>query len=84
MNKLSFGMFMDLGQISDDGVQWTTLGDAGFQMKWKPRWRRTNWVSTLIRPFELELIIPVARYADNDFDESQPGDTWSFTFKQSR
>ncbi len=76
---LDFEVFFDLGQISRDAQIWTNVGDVGFTLNYKPDWKRTNWVSTLIRPFQLKLELSILRYENSEWVSTLATNPWVFT-----
>ncbi|MCF7823536.1 MAG: M1 family metallopeptidase [Candidatus Marinimicrobia bacterium] len=75
----TFITFFDLGQTSADGAHWTWISDLGFGVKYRPHWKRTSWITTLLRPLTLHLQFPVARL-ENETWKSLPGkNLWTFS-----
>ena len=78
-NALDLGIFIDVGQVSNDAETWDNLGDAGFNIHFKPKWKRTNWISTLIRPFSVKLEVPILRYEDSGWVSTYGATPWVIT-----
>lgn len=76
---LDFGIFLDVGQISQNAQSWTNVGDIGFALNYKPKWKRTNWVSTLIRPFQLKFELSILRYENAEWVNTLATNPWVFT-----
>ncbi len=78
-DEVEFGLFMDLGQSSEDGRTWEMLGDAGFSISYKPAWKRKSWLTTLIRPINLKLEFPITRYENSEWVSTLMGKPWVFS-----
>ena len=76
---LDFGFFFDAGQYSDNSSDWNFVGDAGFALVYKPEWRRTSWVSTLLRPIKLKLELTVMRYEGSEWASTLDSAPWVFS-----
>jgi len=78
-HTLDLGFFFDVGQISDDAQNWTGVSDLGFAVNYKPSWDRTNWISTLFRPFHMKFELSILRYEDSEWVNAIDSNQWLFT-----
>ncbi|NQV29471.1 MAG: M1 family metallopeptidase [Candidatus Marinimicrobia bacterium] len=78
-DELDFGLFLDLGQYSDDGQIWEWLGDMGVGFVYKPSWKRNSWLTTLIRPLKIKLEFPVTRYENGVWVNTLASQPWIFS-----
>lgn len=76
--RLSINTFVDVGQYSADGVNWTSVGDIGIGVAFTPRWERTSWLTTLIRPVTLKIDLPMARIESGSWEVSDVHKLWMF------
>jgi len=76
---LDFGIFFDGGQISNNARDWTSVGNLGLALNYKPDWKRRSWISTLIRPFQLKLELSILRYENSEWVNIRASDHWVFT-----
>ncbi len=79
IKNLDLGIFLDVGQHSVDGEQWDWLGDAGLSLSYKPKWERTNWFTTLFRPRQITIQVPLGRYETDEFVSTLSQDLWIFS-----
>jgi hypothetical protein len=78
-HRIGFHGFFDLGQYSQTAQDWEWMSDFGFGLEFKPSWRRTNWVTTLIRPLSIKFEIPLARYVEGQYSSATTDNLWLFT-----
>ena len=78
-DDLDFGLFLDLGQYSDDGQTWDWLGDMGVGFVYKPRWKRNSWLTTLIRPLKIKVEFPAIRYENSKWVSTLANQPWIFS-----
>ena len=76
---LDLGIFFDVGQISDDAQNWSNVSDLGFALNYKPTWERTNWISTLFRPFQMKFELSILRYENSEWVNIIDSNQWLFT-----
>ncbi len=79
---LDFGAFIDLGQASHTGTDWMWLSDVGLSLTFKPYWERNAWISTILRPFQIKIEYPLARYVDGGFVSTAGDNLWVFTISK--
>lgn len=77
--SIDYGMFFDVGQISNDAQNWTGVGDLGVGFDYKPSWDRTNWISTLFRPFRMKFELSILRYENSEWVNAIDSKQWLFT-----
>ena len=79
IKKLDLGLFMDMGQTSNDGTEWDWLGDIGINLSYKPEWKRTSWFTTLFRPAQIKVQLPLARYEGEEWVNTLSKELWVFS-----
>lgn len=85
-HKLTPMWYLDLGQTCSDVNaygNWRTRGASGLAVAWEPYWKRTSWLTSLVRPFRLELVLPMVNGLENsdglELEMAQPGNQWAFS-----
>jgi len=73
------GLFLDIGQTSAEAADWTALADAGLTFRYSPTWKRNSWISTLIRPFHMNLALPIFRLEEDQWVSMHRSLPWIFT-----
>jgi len=76
---LKTGVFFDGGQISPNGSDWEWRADAGVSLSYRPRWKRSNWLTTLVRPFSLSVAYPLLRVEQNSWVSTASNKLWVFS-----
>ena len=76
LRPLSLGFFTDLAYLPESGDQ---PADAGLELTWKPYWKRTNFFTAWLRPFELTLGVPLVRKSALGWEAPSLGRSWYFT-----
>ena len=77
--RIGIYWFFDLGQSSQDSENWQWLSDFGFGLTLKSDWKRTNWLTTYIRPMQIKIEVPLSRYVDGEFSSASSNNLWLFT-----
>ena len=77
--SMDVGIFVDMGQISDDARSWENVGDVGFALNFRPKWKRKNWISTWFRPFHLKFELGILRLEGAALVSTANSNQWLFT-----
>ncbi|MCF7905478.1 MAG: hypothetical protein K9M49_10060, partial [Candidatus Marinimicrobia bacterium] len=77
--RLSINTFVDMGQTSTDARNWSWIGDIGIGLSFTPRWERSNWLTTIIRPMTFKFELPMARIEGGEWEVSEVHKLWMFS-----
>lgn len=75
---LGINTFIDVGQYSLDGSNWTMVGDAGIGFSFTPSWKRTSWLTTILRPVTFKFDLPIARIETGEIEVTDVHKHWIF------